>query len=48
MSEMPRDWLRHCSARPEVPGYGYRRVSAQRQREGWAINHKQVLWILRE
>jgi putative transposase len=29
------------------PGYGYRRVTAQLQREGWAVNHKRVLRIMR-
>jgi putative transposase len=32
----------------EFPGYGYRRVTAQLQRDGWAINHKRVLRIMRE
>ena len=32
----------------EFPGYGYRRVTAQLQREGWAVNHKRVLRIMRE
>lgn len=31
----------------EFPGYGYRRVTAQLQREGWAVNHKRVLRIMR-
>jgi putative transposase len=31
----------------EFPGYGYRRVTAQLQREGWAVNHKRVLKIMR-
>ena len=30
------------------PGYGYRRVTAQLQRDGWSINHKRVLRIVRE
>lgn len=30
------------------PGYGYRRVTAQLRREGWRINHKRVLRIMRE
>lgn len=29
------------------PGYGYRRVTAQLQREGWSVNHKRVLKIMR-
>lgn len=32
----------------EFPGYGYRRVTKQLQRDGWAINHKRVLRIMRE
>ncbi len=30
------------------PGYGYRRVTMALQREGWAINHKRVLRVMRE
>ncbi len=30
------------------PGYGYRRVSKQLQREGWTVNHKRVLRVMRE
>jgi putative transposase len=30
------------------PGYGYRRVTAQLQREGFAVNHKRVLKIMRQ
>ena len=30
------------------PGYGYRRVTAQLQRDGWAVNHKRILRLLRE
>jgi putative transposase len=30
------------------PGYGYRRVTAQLQRDGWAVNHKRVLGQMRE
>ncbi len=30
------------------PGYGYRRVTAQLQREGFVVNHKRVLKIMRE
>ncbi len=29
------------------PGYGYRRVTKALQREGWAINHKRVLRVMR-
>jgi transposase InsO family protein len=31
----------------EFPGYGYRRVTRQLQREGWYINHKRVLTLMR-
>lgn len=30
------------------PGYGYRRVTHALQREGWQVNHKRVLRIMRE
>jgi transposase InsO family protein len=32
----------------EFPGYGYRRVTAQLQRDGWEVNHKRVLRLMRE
>ncbi len=32
----------------EFPGYGYRRVSKALQREGWTVNHKRVLRVMRE
>ncbi len=32
----------------EFPGYGYRRVTATLRREGWGVNHKRVLRIMRE
>jgi len=32
----------------EFPGYGYRRVTKALQREGWTVNHKRVLRVLRE
>jgi transposase InsO family protein len=32
----------------EHSGYGYRRVSAQLRRDGWCVNHKRVLRVLRE
>jgi transposase InsO family protein len=32
----------------EFPGYGYRRVTAALRREGWTVNHKRVLRIMRE
>jgi putative transposase len=30
------------------PGYGYRRVTKQLTRDGWTVNHKRVLRIMRE
>lgn len=30
------------------PGYGYRRVTKALERDGWAVNHKRVLRIMRE
>jgi putative transposase len=32
----------------EFAGYGYRRVTAALRREGWSVNHKRVLRIMRE
>jgi len=32
----------------EFAGYGYRRVTRALQREGWKVNHKRVLRIMRE
>jgi putative transposase len=32
----------------EFPGYGYRRVTAQLHRDGWEVNHKRVLRLMRE
>ncbi|HEV2121840.1 MAG TPA: IS3 family transposase [Chloroflexota bacterium] len=32
----------------QFAGYGYRRVTAQLARDGWQVNHKRVLRILRE
>lgn len=32
----------------EFPGYGYRRVTQQLARDGWSVNHKRVLRIMRE
>ena len=32
----------------EFPGYGYRRVTAQLQREGWNVNRKRVLRLMRQ
>ena len=31
----------------DFPGSGYRRVSAQLKREGWQVNHKRVLGVMR-
>ncbi len=30
------------------PAYGYRRITAQLQRDGWTVNHKRVLRLMRE
>jgi transposase InsO family protein len=30
------------------PGYGYRRVTHHLQREGWGVNHKRVLRVMRQ
>ena len=32
----------------EFPGYGYRRVTEALRREGWTINHKKVLRVMRK
>jgi putative transposase len=32
----------------EFAGYGYRRVTHALQREGWKVNHKRVLRMMRE
>lgn len=32
----------------DFPGYGYRRVTRQLQRDGWNVNHKRVLRVMRE
>jgi transposase InsO family protein len=32
----------------ELPRYGYRRVTKQLQHEGWRVNHKRVLRLMRE
>jgi transposase InsO family protein len=32
----------------DFPGYGYRRVTHALAREGWAVNHKRVLRVMRE
>jgi putative transposase len=32
----------------EFPGYGYRRVAEALRREGWIVNHKKVLRVMRK
>jgi putative transposase len=32
----------------EFPGYGYRRVTAELRNQGYAVNHKRVLKLMRE
>src|SRR5947209_4353847 len=32
----------------EFPGYGYRRVTHSLKRQGWTINHKKVLGVMRK
>lgn len=32
----------------EFPGYGYRRVTKELHRRGWAVNHKRVLGVMRK
>lgn len=32
----------------DFPGYGYRRVTHALQREGWQVNHKRVLRVMRQ
>lgn len=32
----------------DFPGYGYRRVTKHLQRDGWVVNHKRVLRIMRD
>lgn len=32
----------------EMPGYGYRRVTKQLQKDGWEVNHKRVLRVMRQ
>lgn len=32
----------------EFPGYGYRRVTHALRREGWSVNHKRVLRVMRQ
>jgi transposase InsO family protein len=32
----------------EFPGYGYRRITAELQNRGYAVNHKRVLRLMRQ
>jgi putative transposase len=32
----------------DFPGYGYRRVTAQLHRDGWRVNHKSILRVMRQ
>jgi putative transposase len=32
----------------EFPGYGYRRVTKELHRRGWAVNHKRMLRVMRQ
>lgn len=32
----------------QLPGYGYRRVTAQLRREGWQVNEKRILRLMRD
>lgn len=32
----------------EFPGYGYRRITAALRRDGWVVNHKRVLRVMRD
>jgi putative transposase len=41
-----RDRIEEIALR--FPRYGYRRITAQLKREGWAVNHKRVLRVMRE
>jgi transposase InsO family protein len=41
-----RDAIEHIIL--AFPGYGYRRVTKQLQRDGWTVNHKRVLRVMRE
>jgi transposase InsO family protein len=41
-----RDWIERIVL--EFPGYGYRRVTHQLQRQGLQINHKRVLRLMRQ
>ena len=51
LEELKREmdlWDRIESICLEFPRYGYRRVTRQLQREGWGVNHKKVLRLMRE
>jgi transposase InsO family protein len=41
-----RDAIEHIVL--EFPGYGYRRVTKALAREGWVVNHKRVLRVMRQ
>ncbi len=41
-----RDAIEHIVL--EFPGYGYRRVTEALKRQGWSINHKKVLRVMRK
>ncbi len=41
-----RDAIEHIVL--EFPGYGYRRVTEALKRQGWPINHKKVLRVMRK
>jgi putative transposase len=41
-----RDAIEHIVL--EFPGYGYRRVTEALKRQGWYINHKKVLRMMRK
>jgi putative transposase len=43
-----RDRVQRLCLRKEHRHYGYRRITALLQREGWRVNHKRVLRIMRE
>lgn len=32
----------------DFPGYGYRRVTHALRRDGWVVNHKRVLRVMRQ
>ena len=41
-----RDAIQHIAL--EFPSYGWRRMTAELQRQGWAVNHKRVYRWMRE